>query len=346
MADSDNDPSPSAFVRCPNMYGSGPSTGVAPRRSDPAWQVQAARISAGIERELRGTVARGTVVAVHVTAVNLRIGRTSVTIAATAAGGLPDGVLVADSFRPRALGLLPGMLVRRDGNALIVGRDALLGGRDALRIELAGATVWSPVVSPITRRPARLGERARVVLDETSAGGCCGFGMPAGEAFKWDRPASRGDFGGVARPAIRGLWLALIQGDVPAARDAGSNLIGLGAGLTPAGDDVLVGLTAVLTALGHRAARPLAASWSLAARDRTTLVAETFHRHAARAEYAERFHQLLGGLLLGPFDAIAPAVRRAAQFGATSGLDSLLGVSIGLDVAARAETAETMRGPA
>ena len=60
----------------------------------------------------------------------------------------------------------------------------------------------------------------------------------------------------------------------------------------------------------------------------------TLLRHAAAGEFAERLHTLLAALL-GPDDGtISTAIDRATAWGATSGTDSLVGVLIGLDVAA------------
>ena len=112
-----------------------------------------------------------------------------------------------------------------------------------------------------------------------------------------------------------------------------ARLIGLGPGLTPSGDDVLVGIEAALHALDRPTAGFLARALG-DVEDRTTAVAATLLLHAAAGEFAERLQVLLRALL-GPDDGtIAAAVDRAAAWGATSGTDCLLGVLIGLDAAA------------
>ena len=68
--------------------------------------------------------------------------------------------------------------------------------------------------------------------------------------------------------------------------------------------------------------------------DRTTALAATLLRHAAAGEFAERLHTLIAALLRPDDGAIATAIDRATAWGATSGTDCLLGVLIGLDVAA------------
>ena len=123
------------------------------------------------------------------------------------------------------------------------------------------------------------------------------------------------------------------DGDSTAAANAATGLIGLGPGLTPSGDDVLVGVEAALHALGS----PSAGFLALAVGDvevRTTALAATLLRHAAAGEFAERLHTLLAALLGSDDEQIAAAVDRAVAWGATSGTDCLVGVLVGLDVAA------------
>jgi hypothetical protein len=74
-------------------------------------------------------------------------------------------------------------------------------------------------------------------------------------------------------------------------------------------------------------------------------VACAFHRAAAQGDYAERLHDLLGAVLGAPVAAIPTAADRAAAWGATSGLDTIDGVLLGLDAVAarRAGTSRARR---
>src|SRR5689334_4080262 len=98
--------------------------------------VPARRISTAVRGLVCGGVATGDVLAVHRTALTLRVAGRLVTIAGESAGGLPDGVHVADPFGPRDLGLAPGMDVRCESGGMKIGMR--------LRLDLRGAAEWSP----------------------------------------------------------------------------------------------------------------------------------------------------------------------------------------------------------
>jgi hypothetical protein len=246
---------------------------------------------------------RGTVLSVHGSAVNLLVDGQLVTIAAAVVGGLPNGLLVADPFDPRSLGVRTGMWV-----ALAAGLE-IDGG--LLRIELTGARQWRPQLRPMSR-PLDLHARSAIARRVAPPGGGLHGIVPGGTAFA-------------------AFAAALASGSNRAIVQAGLSLVGLGAGLTPAGDDVLVGLTAGLTALGDGRAPGFAAAWAGHAVGRTTVVAETFQRHAAGGAYAERLHDVLEAIVTGQVDAIPAAVRAAAAWGATSGADTLAGILLALD---------------
>jgi hypothetical protein len=234
---------------------------------------------------------RGIVLSAYGSAVNVVIDGALVTIAGARAGGLPNGVLVADPFDPRSLGIQAGAQVR---------------------LTVTSARCWSPELRP-TGSPPDLEVRASIAR-RAVAGRRSGFHgiVPAADAF-----AALGE--------------AFASGSEAAIVRAGRSLVGLGPGLTPAGDDVLVGLTAALTALGDGRAHGFAGAWARQAIGRTTIVAETFHRYAAIGAYSERLHDVLRTILTGPLDAIPAAVATASAWGATSGIDTLTGIVLALD---------------
>ena len=259
--------------------------------------------------------------------VNIMAADGLLTVAAPEAGGLPNGIQADLGPDWRTIGLQPGMVVQAS--------DARVRLPDAgLEIQLDAALRWSPrfrladgdtgaATAHWRRRAAETLANARA---RASAGG---FGPLLTEDVTSDDHLGTVD---VARPIVAALIAALESGDRSRAAEVATGLIGLGPGLTPSGDDALVGIEAALHALDW----PTAGFLGLAVddvEDRTTTLAATLLRHAAAGEFAERLHTLLGTLLGSDDEAIAPAIERAAAWGATSGTDCLVGVLIGLDVA-------------
>lgn len=251
------------------------------------------------------------------------------TVASEALGVLPNGIVADLGPDFRALGIRVGMAV--EGNAVRLSIPDV-----GFRLDIAGATTWSPRILPsgdgAIRTAARWRQRSAptraLALERAVEGGLAGL-LETSPAR--GRPRSL-DVTELARPILRALAGALADGDRPAAARWAHGLIGLGPGLTPSGDDVLVGVEAALHALG----RPSAGFLGRAVGDvdaRTTTVAATLLRHAARGEFAERLHVLLVALLARDDAAIPDALQRAVAWGATSGTDCLVGVLCGLDVA-------------
>ena len=250
------------------------------------------------------------------------------TVASPQAGGLPNGIMADLGQDWRTIGLRPGMAVCA-GQAEVWVPDA------GLEIRLDGSARWSPrfpkpdlVDDGRTARWRRRAVATRAVArDRASAGGL-------GTLLR--RDTARDDRAGavaIARPIVAELIVALGAGDRPTATGLAGGLIGLGPGLTPSGDDLLVGIEAALHALDRPTAGFMARALD-GVEDRTTALAATRLRHAAAGEFAERLHMLLGALLGSDEAIIVAAVERATAWGATSGTDCLLGVLIGLDAAA------------
>lgn len=113
-------------------------------------------------------------------------------------------------------------------------------------------------------------------------------------------------------------------------------LIGWGEGLTPAGDDFLVGLIAGLDALvgsdeGRRGFHSTLAAVLTSGMQRTTPIAAHFIRLAAAGHYAEPLIRLRTALLCeNDGDVVDAALQSALAVGATSGADTVSGLLAGL----------------
>jgi hypothetical protein len=134
--------------------------------------------------------------------------------------------------------------------------------------------------------------------------------------------------------AMRELARVHRQHDVSRVLDAAERLIGLGSGLTPSGDDFLVGFSAALWSKGDPLAQPFSNGCATRAANRTTDVAVEFYNSAARGEFSARLHNLLAAIAdsdHGPDQQrLQREFRQALAWGATSGADCVLGVLLGL----------------
>jgi hypothetical protein len=238
-------------------------------------------------------------------------------------GGDVVGVLTSDAAR------LPlGCVLFRPSNgrplvALPAGAPAEVGGGRIVVGDLAvsAAAWWNPRPKLPSLRPALLPEGVRQLRNTLY-----GEGVPHSAFTLPGLPTGPGGPLAALRGAVR-------RADLDAALRTATRLIGLGPGLTPAGDDVMAGTIAGLVLLGHPAAERFAAGvYSLAA-GRTTELSRALLRHAAcgrvSGEYAAVLHGLVGERPL------APAVAGLLATGATSGRAMALGLCTAIDLVDR-----------
>lgn len=138
-----------------------------------------------------------------------------------------------------------------------------------------------------------------------------------------------------AESAIRKLRTGLHRRDLQQMGMAASRLIGLGPGLTPVGDDLLVGLLAGLhwQSASGSSAFPLAEFCALLQSllpERTTRLSAQWLQHATQNEFGAPWHGLAAALTEAAQPRLHQALRRIAQIGATSGKAALLGFATAL----------------
>jgi Protein of unknown function (DUF2877) len=143
-----------------------------------------------------------------------------------------------------------------------------------------------------------------------------------------------------ARIAHFESWLcdALESRDIAATESfaAIGGLIGLGPGLTPSGDDFLVGALALLDALAERKAHAaLTRAIAVAPRGLTSPLSDYLLRAAAAGHIGESLCRAISAVISG---AIDPAVASIREIGHSSGWDMLVGVVSTLRVVAAART--------
>jgi hypothetical protein len=114
-------------------------------------------------------------------------------------------------------------------------------------------------------------------------------------------------------------------------------MIGLGPGLTPAGDDLLCGVLAGLTLLGHPQAGRIGAGILALAPGRTTDLSLALLRHATLGQVNSELGTVIQAL--AGTGRLHGALERLFAVGHTSGIALGLGLSAAVDL-----TSRTIRG--
>lgn len=119
---------------------------------------------------------------------------------------------------------------------------------------------------------------------------------------------------------------AIVRADLLAVPALARQLAGLGPGLTPAGDDVLMGaMHAAWIVHPREVAGPL--TWKIAAASavRTTSLSAAWLKAAARGEAGVLWHNLCGALPSGAPAPLQSSIAKLLSVGHTSGADALSG---------------------
>jgi hypothetical protein len=231
---------------------------------------------------------------------------------------LPNAVVVTPDRAPgrdprRGAVVDPGSLAMAvAGSAASVGEGTVQAGR--LRVPVRRWWDPCPVLGPLSR--ARL-EQGCLLLEEMCAASPRRPGLDGHQA-----PAA--------------LAARCAAGDLASAVEVAEDLVGLGPGLTPSGDDVLAGLLLALRLLGGAIRGGTRAVWladwlsaavTWDAADRTTSVSATLLHCAARGQAAGEVAAVLRGL--AGQEPARPVVTRLLAAGHTSGADLAWGLAAG-----------------
>ncbi len=279
-------------------------------------------IDAAFLRALQAGTVAGRVHSVFHRVVNLQRATGGLfTLAARDVDNAPDTAIV-DVPHFDAEGIVAGDAFTSTEDALHIG--------DGVAITWAAAPAWQARLPRYGVLPVRMADQlhaARSLLARTGeAGG------------RFDRL----DGAAICAPQIRAaleqrstsLLDALAQGrDGDACRHAVS-MIGLGPGLTPSGDDFLVGLFAVLNIAGSPCCGRLngGADVLLHAADATHAISLAALSAAAEGRVRESIATLIESLIHGTPATLTEPLRRVLAIGATSGADIVAGIVCGLEL--------------
>ena len=240
----------------------------------------------------------GAVTGIFARACNLSDDRGRVITLATPEVGNGPFSIVVDAAAGWLIELETGQRATVDAERIVLGRR---------EIPLAGACTWEARL-PELGRP-RLSPAIAATLQPYARWPPRAAGTPVAAAMA-----------GLLARGARALATALEHGNGVAA--AARQLAGLGQGLTPAGDDYLVGVMAALWLLGER---DMASTIARSAAPRTTTLSAAFLTAAARGQFVEPWHHLARALAAQCAPECAAAARRIAASGASSGRDALAG---------------------
>jgi hypothetical protein len=254
----------------------------------------------------------GRVHSVFAQACNLESGDTLFTLVAPHAGNGPTTLRLAVGT-PHDLRDLFDV-----GELFHCRQRRLRTGQTELRLQ--HASVWRPAVASSPLSPAQIDGRlhsAAVLLARRHG-------------------AQSSVIGREAATLVAALGQACRALDIDLAVHLAEALIGWGEGLTPAGDDFLVGLLAGLDAFAQADERRHAFRAALVAAiarglPRTTPIAAHYLRLAAGGHFTEPLLDARDGLLCEPRQAwVDAALGRVLAVGATSGADTVGGLLAGL----------------
>ncbi len=129
-------------------------------------------------------------------------------------------------------------------------------------------------------------------------------------------------------PTLSGITEAIARGENARVFRGLSKIIGLGPGLTPAGDDAVLGVLAGLWIWGSTglSVAEVAQLVDEIARERTHLLSREWLHHAGQGAFAEPWHRLVQAIARAEEDRIRQALRKILHTGASSGEYALRGL--------------------
>ncbi len=267
-------------------------------------------------------------------AANLRLARGSrlLTLLASSQADLPQGIRLDTpqgfSFKRLSLG------------EKATCRDDILRFEDSsLTIELRGASRWKcdlpSLNADMTDPPvAAAWKSVWQALSERQA--LSGSELLAGDLFRLEETVRAG-LPRKAKEAMRDLIAVTLRYDLTATSAVGA-LIGLGPGLTPGGDDLLVGYLAGLWCTvrdsNERAGFISTLGKTVIRLSRQTNdISRTYLYHAARGQVSSRLAALAEAICRGDnSDRLLDAAEAAMRVGHTSGMEAVAGLLVGLTV--------------
>lgn len=282
-------------------------------------------IDAAFKLSLEAKTFKGEVHSVFSRAINIETETGELfTLAAFGIDNAPNTV-ITDITTFEAIGITTGDSVSSSTVGLRIGPNVLLDWKSA--------QIWRPSL-PIY---VRVGGTLQAQLDLAEAH----LRRSEPQSYFSTQNTAENGFAGNIGAALRlrsdALMDALAHNRLDSARRHAESLIGLGPGLTPAGDDFLVGLFAILNMQGSPCT-----GWLTGGKDVLGHAAEATNRislaaltAAANGNVRQSISHLIEVLTGGSPAAPGDALDRVSEIGSTSGSDIIAGLFAGLSLIQR-----------
>jgi hypothetical protein len=279
--------------------------------------IAALRIGRAARRLLEGPAAIE-LAAVHARSLHIASAGRFACIGPASIGDGPLSIIVA------AADVVPLQAGLAGGDGRLSASAGCLARGGSLQLDTSVAALWQPAAWPTPPTHDSLRQAAEELRRQLAAL------ERAGPAVSTAAPVAAA----TSRRLADGLAAlsAFVAGRDEAER-ACRLLLGLGPGLTPAGDDALVGALIALDAVGAEDLRQALAVVALALAPALTSPLSAAYVGAA-AELGEAhasLHDVIAASLAGPPSGIAREVKRAAAVGHSSGRDAMAGALAALE---------------
>jgi hypothetical protein len=250
-----------------------------------------------------------------------------VTLLGAGLGNIPHGIRLAGPVAPFESWVTPGQSAILENSTICVANARIT-------VYLSGAVVWRGTVAAVSMESCSKAlstalHDLRAMLSNHAPG--AGFGPWCGSRVGARSPIDRA-FANRVLHALPPLARATARRDAAGVAAAATQLVGLGPGLTPSGDDFLVGF---LAALRSRASFDRGIGAMLRALEdflppllvRTNAISRQMLGDAAQGFFAERLVEVTAVIAAG--GEVGEAAARALSCGHSSGADTLCGLLFG-----------------
>lgn len=233
------------------------------------------------------------------------------------------------------IGLKEGDVVTKNGNLIIIGENVI-------SVSIEGIKSWKPKINFHDKLQPRkiilsnikiLRDTALNYADLNGLGELIPFTNIDG--FKVTIPKNLGPVAHIAAPHITSLLKAINFNQTQDIIQFTKKIVGLGPGLTPACDDMLVGLMSSMLYISINFpessinANTINMAIVSSISDQTTSVSEEFLREASFGRVNEPVASLFENLLISEQRKIVVSAKKVLKLGGTSGTDTVFGIILG-----------------